>query len=189
MKLSLILAIVCASLVSAKKKPKKPKTTTTRILFTPTFLREHFTKGWRDLDKPITCEQCKNICAVAPVPKWLDTYYACIKAKCHDPVKGRKHLCVATDWGVFPKTTANATSTSTSAASTKATSATPSFITVTSTTAPGPTSALATVSSTSTSSVTAKASTATSSSSHSLPPLRPSFITSMASMSMEIDDE
>ncbi|OAA49907.1 hypothetical protein BBO_01542 [Beauveria brongniartii RCEF 3172] len=182
MKPSLLLAVVCASLVSAKKKPK---TKTTRILFTPTFLRKHFTKGWRDLDQLATCEHCKNICAVAPVPKWLDEYWACIKFKCNEK-QATTLQCDPTDWGEFPKTTANATSTSTTAASNNATSATPAFITITSTTAPGPTSSLATISSTS--SVTAKASTATSSSSHSLP-LRPSFITSMVQMRMSVEDE
>ncbi|KAM3501965.1 hypothetical protein MY10362_005175 [Beauveria mimosiformis] len=183
MKPSLVLAVVCASLASAKKKPK---TKTTRTLFTPTFLRKHFTKGWRDLDAIVTCEQCKNICAVAPVPKWLDEYWACIKFKCND-WQATTHTCEPTDWGVFPKTTSNATSTSTTAASNNATSATPTFITITSTTAPGPTSSLATISSTG--SVTAKASTATSSSSNSLPPPRPSFITSMVQMRMSVEDE
>ncbi|KAM3447157.1 hypothetical protein MY3296_009004 [Beauveria thailandica] len=188
MKPALVLAVVCASLVSAKKKPK---TKTTRTRFTPTFLRKHFTKGWRDLDAPVTCEMCKNICAVAPVPKWIDEYWACIKFKCNEK-QATTHRCSPTDWGVFPKTTDNATSTSTIAASNNGTSATPTFITVTSTTAPGPTSSLATISSTSSviaNASTAMASTTTSSSSHSLVPRRPSFITSMVQMRMSVEDE
>ncbi|KAM3514649.1 hypothetical protein MY11210_001755 [Beauveria gryllotalpidicola] len=177
MKLSLIVTVVSAALVSAKKK--KTKTKTTRTLFTPTFLPKHFTKGWNGDDPSVlNCGQCKDVCAVAPVPKWLDEWYACIKWKC----SWGGH-CKPTDWGVFPETTATATSNSTSFATSKnatfnnAISATPSFITITSTTAPGPTSSLATISSTS--SVTAAASTATSSSSKSRRSIRPSFITSM----------